>query len=376
MTTVQEHDSAGCGIRLLLVEDDPDSGEATRNMLELRNINVTLVSRIDEALRVFSPESFDVVVADVRLEGIGGRTGVDVLRWVRRTLPDFPVILFTGYDTIQSAVEAVRLGAQDYILKPLGVIEDLLVPVEKAVRGYRLLRRSHEVETQLRASHDQLRQLAARLQSVREEERTRIARAIHDELGQSLTVMKMDIAWLMKRLPEGGPALYQKLETMKDLSDEMIGSVQRICSELRPAVLDNLGIVAAIEWLSEQVEEHSGAECKVDLNIPDGALREELSTAIFRIVQEILTNAMRHAHATQVSISMRLDGDMVELQVSDNGSGIDEQSIARTGSLGLVGMRERALALGGRIDIRRGESGGTVVLLRAPLAGGPGETAP
>lgn len=154
-----ESPSLDTPIRLLMVEDDPDSGEATRDMLERRGMTVTLVHGVDDAFRVFSAETFDVLVADVRLEGSGDQTGVDILRRVRRDLPDFPVILFTGYDTISTAIEAIRLGAQDYIVKPLNVIEDLLLPVEKAVRHHRLLQTSRNLDMQLRLSEERYRTL-------------------------------------------------------------------------------------------------------------------------------------------------------------------------------------------------------------------------
>lgn len=144
-------------IRILLVEDDVDTGRATAMMLEMRKVQVTLVGGIDDALRIFSPEAFDAVVTDIRLERGGERSGVDILRHIRKELPDFPVILVTGYDTINSAVQAVRLGAQDYILKPLTMIEDLLVPVEKAVRHYRLLLHTRALEDELRTSEERHR---------------------------------------------------------------------------------------------------------------------------------------------------------------------------------------------------------------------------
>lgn len=232
---------------------------------------------------------------------------------------------------------------------------------------------------ELRASHDQLRNLSAHLEVVREEERARIAREIHDELGQLLTVMKMDIALLGKKLS----SLYagsrseeteNDLKSMSELVDTTIKSVRRIATELRPEILDELGLKEAIEWEAQVFQTRTRIKCVFISEIDDINLDRERSTAVFRILQETLTNVARHAEATQVNLNLRQsDGNLV-LRVSDNGRGITAQEATGTKSLGLLGMRERALLFGGEVIIE-GESGkGTTVTVRLPIDRGRKQT--
>jgi signal transduction histidine kinase len=219
----------------------------------------------------------------------------------------------------------------------------------------------------LRAEHE-LRELAARLQRIREEERTRVAREIHDELGQALTAIKIDLAFVIGALRADQQEELERAESILTLVDQTILSVRRIATELRPGILDDLGLVAAVEWAAEEFEARTGTKCRLDLPDGDIALDPEPTTAIFRIFQETLTNITRHAAATQVDIRLgREDGNIV-MEVRDNGRGIgDEQSAGR--SLGILGMRERALLLGGELTISGAPGKGTFVQLLIPENG-------
>jgi PAS domain S-box-containing protein len=222
-------------------------------------------------------------------------------------------------------------------------------------------------EERLRGSNEKLRALAARLQSVREEEAVRIAREIHDELGGALTGLKFDFSWLARRLPE--PDMEEKrrrLEAMSALIDETIRKVRSISTQLRPSVLDDLGLAAAIEWQAREFESRTEIECRIAALEEGTALSPEKSAAVFRIFQEILTNVARHSGASRVEISLSERGGSLVLTVSDNGVGVKESEIADTKSLGLLGMRERALVFGGGVSIR-GEAGrGTTVTVSIP----------
>ncbi|MBI4810792.1 MAG: sensor histidine kinase [Ignavibacteriales bacterium] len=229
-----------------------------------------------------------------------------------------------------------------------------------------------EGKQQLQESHKKLRQLAAHLQSVREEERARIAREIHDELGQLLTVMKMDIALLSKKLPSLSAGSKSEettsdLKSMSELVDTTIKSVRRIATELRPEILDELGLKEAIEWEAQVFQTRTRIKCVFISEIDDITLDHERSTAVFRILQETLTNVARHAEATQVNLYLQQsDGNLV-LRVADNGRGITAQEATGNKSLGLLGMRERVLLFGGEVIIE-GESGkGTIVTVRLPI---------
>jgi signal transduction histidine kinase len=224
-------------------------------------------------------------------------------------------------------------------------------------------------EDQLRNSEKQLRALAARLQSVREEERAMIAREIHDELGQVLTGLKIDLFWLSKKLPEDQKSLLGKTKSMLELIDTTIQSVRKLSTELRPGVLDNLGLKAAIEWQIGEFQTRTGIRCEFIAPKEDIALDQDCSTAVFRIFQETLTNVVRHSKATRVNITLEKSADHLLLEVQDNGKGIQESKIVDLKSLGLLGMRERALYFGGKVKFEGIQGKGTKVTVLIPLNG-------
>jgi PAS domain S-box-containing protein len=221
-------------------------------------------------------------------------------------------------------------------------------------------------EQELRASSEQLRNLAAHLLSVREEERARISREVHDELGQSLTAVKMDLAWLAGRLPQRNGPILKRIRATRQLADSIIQSIRRISTELRPAVLD-LGLAAAVEWQVQEFQARSGIQCTVRL-----LAREEVasnaSTAMFRIFQETLTNVARHAKATRAEVVLQKQRDRLVLLIRDNGRGFDQADPSLSKSLGLLGMRERAAILGGKVNISSAPGKGTTVSAWIPLS--------
>jgi signal transduction histidine kinase len=226
---------------------------------------------------------------------------------------------------------------------------------------------------------EQLQALTARVERVREEERTGIAREIHDELGQSLTGLKMDVAWVGRRLAGAERVsvdeLRQRMTGMSDLIDETINQVRRISAELRPGVLDHLGLLAAIEWQAQEHQKRTGTRCTVSSNLGDQKFGRDLSTGVFRIFQEALTNVARHAEAKQVTVKLERDGDRLELDVQDDGKGISDDAARSPSSLGLLGLRERARRLGGEVSVEAVKPRGTRVRLRVPVVENDGETA-
>jgi PAS domain S-box-containing protein len=224
----------------------------------------------------------------------------------------------------------------------------------------------------LKANHEQLRALSARLQAAREEEGTRIARELHDELGGALTCLKWDLEGFDRAISELTDlsqlaVLHSKIRAMLSLTDTTITTITNISSELRPTVLDDLGLVAAIAWHTRQFQTRSGINCDFECSSDVDFIREQ-STAIFRIFQEALTNILRHAQATSVNISMKERAGEFVLTVSDNGRGITEREKSRSESLGLLGMRERAHLIGAQISFTGVEGCGTQVMLRVPIA--------
>jgi signal transduction histidine kinase len=221
-------------------------------------------------------------------------------------------------------------------------------------------------EQRLRASEENLRALAANLQSVREQERIHIAREIHDELGQALTGLKYDIAALVKASAETPDAMPSKAQSVNQAIDRIINAVRRISSGLRPEVLDEIGLAAAIEWQAREFQRRTGIRCAIEVAPGFTDPDKERSTALFRIFQELLTNVARHANATRVGVALA-DAESLALKVEDNGRGIQESEFESPRSLGFLGLRERVLAFGGSIDVKGHEGKGTTVMVSIPL---------
>ncbi len=216
------------------------------------------------------------------------------------------------------------------------------------------------------AAHRHVRNLATYLQNAREEERTHIAHELLEAFGQLMAALQMDLAWLVGRLPGDQPRLVEKTDEMSNLIDESLQIVRRLSSQLRPSVLDHFGLAAAIEWQAEAFSEQSDVSHRLQLDEGSDLLDRELSTALFRILQESLTNVERHAEATEVHIDLRVDPDRATLMVTDDGRGIAPEEISGSQSLGLAGMRQRAHALDGQVTVEALPDRGTRVTAAIP----------
>jgi signal transduction histidine kinase len=218
---------------------------------------------------------------------------------------------------------------------------------------------------------DQLRALSARIETMREEERTRLSRGIHDELGQMLTGIKMDLRWMEHRLDEFGEdrrvnPILDKLVVTTELTDATIAAVQRIAAELRPGMLDKLGLPVTLQYEAARFEERTGIACRLVVPGDELPLRLEVATALFRMFQEALTNVARHAKATAVEAELQPEADGCRLEIRDNGQGMAGVDLRNVKSLGLLGMQERAALLGGGVSFAPRPGGGTVVTIRIP----------
>ena len=220
---------------------------------------------------------------------------------------------------------------------------------------------------EIERSHRQLRDLYQQMHEVREAERVRIARELHDELAQWLTALKMDVSWLAGRLPQEDDRLRERVERMKQLVDSTVTSVRRIAADLRPAMLDDLGLVPAVEHLLHEFSRRTGIVVGLDASAGEVAFREPLSTAVYRMVQEALTNVARHAQATEVRVAIRVQGDELTISTCDNGVGIVDARLRSGKSLGILGIKERARTLGGGADVYSPSGGGTVVEIKVPV---------
>jgi len=267
--------------------------------------------------------------------------------------------------------ETVRMrrdGSRVHVSVSVSPIKDPAGRVVGASSIARDITERRQAAEALARSRSQLRAFAGRLHSAREAERAQIAREIHDELGQALTALKMDLFSLKNSVPAPlREPLLAKADGMAALIDQMVDKVRTLASDLRPAVLDNLGLVAAIEWAVHQFARRTGVRCLLDLPPEQIGLDIERSTDIFRILQEALTNIARHAGATHVDVHLRATPGEVVLEVHDDGRGITEPEIEDLRSFGLLGMRERALAWGGEVGVRAAPQGGTSVTMCMPL---------
>jgi PAS domain S-box-containing protein len=224
-----------------------------------------------------------------------------------------------------------------------------------------------KAEQMLKKSYEEIRMLASHLEHIRETERINIAREIHDELGQQLTVLKMDISWLHKKIDLKDQKTGQKMKDLLEMVDRTIRSVRKISSELRPSVLDDLGLVAALEWHSQEFEKRSGIKTNFKTDVDELTLPENITTGLFRIFQESLTNVARHAGAKWVHAELRRENGKLFLQIRDNGKGFDTKSIEKRKTLGILGMRERASLMGGEYHVESIPGKGTKIELIVPV---------
>lgn len=323
-----------------------------QELLRAPGQSIVVASSGAAALKHVQSEDFAVILLDARMPVVDGFETARKIREFERSRHT-PIIFLTGaYEDPPSMFRGYEAGAVDYLVKPL-------VP--------EILKSKIAVFVELHNKNAYLRALATRLQSVQEDEQRRIARDIHDELGQALTALKMDLSWLSNRLPAGSEPLQQKAKTMSGLIDGMVRTVREVSARLRPEVLDELGLAAAIKWQAREFEVRAGIRCKVDAPIDNLAIDLTCATAVFRVFQELLTNVARHAAATKVDVSLHMLDGSLQLEVKDNGRGIRDAEMRNPASLGLLGMRERVVAFGGRMKFETRGSGGTRATVTIPI---------
>ena len=325
-------------------------------------------------IKAVTPTESRVLQASDNFQQMIGRSGAEI---VGKTMAElFPADLAAKITDDDWAVvtrgEVLRLD-EDLNGRNYATIKFPIVQGDKTLlAGYTMdTTERQQAEEALLLSRQQLRALSAHLETLREEERTRVAREIHDVLAQELTRLKMDVVWLNRRL--GRPldadqlmTVQERLVVMTTMTDAAIQAVQKIATELRPVVLDSLGLCAAVEWQARDFQTRTGIACAATVPEQDLPLDRDRATAVFRIVQESLTNVLRHAQATQVEILLRPEADQLVLRIQDNGCGIPPETLSDPRSIGLAGMRERALFLDGQLDIRSQPGAGTTIEMRLP----------
>ena len=292
--------------------------------------------------------------------------------WVaRESMPVFLRHLRDVSATLEKVVDEIDIRSADGDVRHISVASVVMGRSGEQAGACRTalvdITKHQQSEEQLRQSRQLLRELSAHHDSVREDERKRIAREVHDELGQKLTALQLEASMLAVNFGKGNPVLSEKIRSLLKLIDSTMEVVRTIASDLRPAVLD-LGLVAAIEWQLQDFEQRSGIRCQLLLGDSEVVLDDKRATAIFRILQEALTNIARHANASKVTVTLKTEGGLVLLRVRDNGMGIAEQSLKQAKKFGIPGIRERVLMLGGEVSIKGKPGGGTELFTSIPVA--------
>ncbi len=389
--------------KVLLVNDDAASLLAIASLLTQQDKGYEVITARsgEEALREVLRNDFAVILLDVSMPGMDGFETAEAIHSHPRSAA-VPIIFITAhYADEMHRLKAYQRGAVDYLFTP--VIPQILqtkvaVFVELAKKNLQLRRQKEEllvlnrelqeqrrqdlehlnerrqVEQALRQSQEELRQLASYQERIKEDERKRIAREIHDELGQNLLALRIDVAMLHARTASAHPKLNRKVHAVLDHIDATMKAMRAIINNLRPTVLD-LGLTAAIEWQVKEFQRRTGIECK--LAMPDKELEvdDSRATALFRILQESLNNVFRHARATQARIEVQRRDGQVSMTVADNGVGIFPGCRRKATSFGLVGIKERVSTLGGEFRIKSGEENGTMLHVSIPVEEGSEEAA-
>ncbi len=362
---------------ILVVEDTPSSLELLSDLLGQAGYTVRPAQDGRMALRSAQARPPDLILLDVRMPGIDGYEVCRRLKADNRT-GEVPVIFLSALREADDKLKGFRLGAVDYIAKPFQP-EEVLARVRTHVelrhlqtgledrvkeRTAQLL----EAQASLRESRTQLQELTAFLQTAVEQERSRIARELHDELGQALTALRIDLAWLRGRCDSLDGATVARADGAHSLVERTIEALRRISEDLRPGMLDVLGLAAALEHHVARFAERSGIACSLSMNREEFEIDDLLATAIFRVVQEALTNVVRHAAASRVSIEVE-DGETgIRVRIEDNGCGFQSTTGKRT--FGLMGMRERVQMLDGSIAIDSRAGRGTRIAVGFQKPGG------
>lgn len=362
---------------ILLVDDEPSNVKLLERTLQSHGY-FSLVSTTDSrgVLELCQEHDFDLIILDLNMPYLDGFQVMTELRALNRAVRP-SILVVTAQHHQDYRVRALREGAADYVTKPFQV-DELLARVGNLIKA-RLYQKSMQLQNQslaagvrdrteeLLRSRQMIRELAAHHELIREAERARIAREIHDEFGQYLTALRMDTAMLDIRHGADNSELRQRLTNMKQTIDASIGVVRNLASALRPGALD-MGLVSAAEWLLAGFEERTGIPFRLHAPQEDLDLDDERATAAFRILQEALTNITRYAHANEVDITIELAEAALVMKVRDDGIGFDPAEIRERKTFGLLGIRERTLMFGGesRIDSKPGS--GTILHIKIPLS--------
>lgn len=344
-------------INILMVEDSKDDAELI--VLELKksdlNFRWNRVQTEKELRKELDSNNYDLVISDYMMPDL---LGIDVVRIVTRFYPELPIIIVSGQIGEEQAIETLKSGASDYLMK--GNIIRLPSAIYKVIHDKKM-------EIEMEKSREKMRDLTMYLEESREKERLKIALNLHDDLGQKLTAINIDLNWLKNKLKTENPNLIYKIDSISNLVNETIHSIQKISSDLRPSILDDLGLFTAIEWQLEEFEKNTGIKCIFEITDIENEINTDLAVLIFRIFQEAITNVARHAKATQIILSIYFTDEYLILIIKDNGIGITKEDIDNPDSFGLFSIKERTKNCGGIIQINGLKGIGTEIILKIPF---------
>lgn len=311
------------------------------------------------SLEKFSP---DVILSDYSLPSFDGMSAFKLFKEKKLMIP---FILVTSNMSEQLALDCLNEGIDDFILKSsFGRIPKA---IKRAIEKKDIEKEKERMSIELVESQIQLRKLVNEIQHTREIERAHIAREIHDELGQELTALKMDVGWVIHKQEGTNSAVTEKLNDMLKLCDGIINTVRRLSSELRPAIIDDLGLIAAMEWKCSDFEERTNIPCQFVSSVKEGKFENNFSINSYRILQESLTNIARHAKATFVRVFVRESETELCIEIADDGIGMETNGTNNRKTLGILGMKERANLLGGVLNVVSSKNRGTHIILIIPL---------
>ena len=346
-------------LRVLHLEDSEVDHQLAVAHLERdgREVHMLRVES-EEGFRAALEEDWDAILSDYNLPGFSGMAALEILKDSGRLLP---FIIVSGEIGEDVAVQAMRSGANDYLLK--SNLARLSPALDQAIDANETRRARVAADRELAASRQQLSELAQHLQTSVERERAAIAREIHDDVGGALTALNFDLAWIARHSQE--PAVQQRVQAAQEMAAHAIEATQRVMHNLRPAILEQ-GLVAALQWMAQRLEKRNTIECAFRTSHEHLELPGAVSLVAYRTVQEALTNVSKHARASKVSIDLSLARGVLSIEVTDNGRGLTADDLTKAKSFGLRGLRERADMVGGWVDLSSA-AGGTTLILSVPV---------
>ena len=352
-------------IRILHLEDSTVDHELVQRALRRSGMAFTIdrVETLDEFGQKIKTQEFDAIVADYRLRGF---TAIDAWNSIREQAHVRPFILLSGAIGESAAVAAIKLGMSDYLQKD--DVAKLAHVIHRAIEMQETRLAKDRANAELAISERRLAEFAEHLQATIEQERASIAREIHDDIGGALAAVKLDLAWIGRHLSD--PRTLGHVQAATEMLQHALGASQRIMMNLRPAILDQ-GLVAAVDWLAAGFERRTGIRTTLRSTPTDHDLSKAIQLAAYRTAQEALTNISKHARCDQVTIDLTDSGNVLTLEISDNGQGFSPSELGKPKAFGLKGLHERAKSVGGWLDVSTCDGRGTSVILSVPLADAP-----